>query len=78
MVMAVLLAACGTETTKSPSRHQERLRKASGIEVFYVECSRDLWDVTSDEAHGDEGRMGRDAAKASKITKISGGLPVYA
>lgn len=74
-VIAVFLAGCGSQTTKSPSRHQERLRKASGIEVFYVECSRDLWDVTSAETQdrGSE-RQDRDAVKASKITKKSGNL----
>ncbi|MEU0947255.1 hypothetical protein ABZ379_31750 [Streptomyces canus] len=71
VVVVVLLASCGSWTTKSPSRHQERLRKASGIEVFYVECSRDLWDVTSASTRGEDGddRENRDEVKASKITK---------
>lgn len=74
-VIAVLLAGCGSQTTKSPNRHQERLRKASGIEVFYVECSRDLWDVTSESTQGDGSeRMDRGEVEASKITKTSGGL----
>jgi hypothetical protein len=74
-VIAVFLTGCGTETTKSPSRQQERLRKAAGIEVFYVECNRDLWEETSKKTHYRENggeREGWEAVKASKITKISG------
>lgn len=77
VIVAVLLTGCGSQSTKSPSRHQERLRKAAGIEVFYVECSRDLWDVTSAGTKGNQdksGRMGRDGVKGAKITKRSGGL----
>ncbi|MET9915161.1 hypothetical protein ABZZ74_52500 [Streptomyces sp. NPDC006476] len=73
-VVAVILAGCGTQSTKSPSRHQERLRKAVGIEVFYIECSRDLRDVTSASTPNNDERMSRGQVKASKITKTPGGL----
>ncbi|MBA4861719.1 hypothetical protein H1V43_10040 [Streptomyces sp. PSKA54] len=73
-VVTLLLAGCGSATTKSPARHQERLRKAAGIEVFYVECSRDLWDVTSADTKGGDIRQNRDGVKGAKIGKGPGAL----
>lgn len=74
-IAAVLLAGCGSATTKSPERHQERLRKAAGIEVFYVECTRDLWEETSRRTRGgDNGRQGRDGVEGAKVSKATGNL----
>lgn len=75
VVVAVLLSSCGSATTKTPAGHQERLRKAAGIEVFYVECRRDLWDLTSADTDSDgSSRHGRDGVKGAKITGGSGEL----
>lgn len=74
IVVAVLLAGCDS-ATKSPERHQERLRKAAGIEVFYVECNRDLWDLTSADTKGGPNlRERREGVRGAKVTKGPGAL----
>ena len=50
------ITACATD---SPPKHQERLRKAAGIRVFYIDCTKELWNTTTREVLPKE-REGRN------------------
>ncbi|PGH48140.1 hypothetical protein [Streptomyces sp. Ru87] len=71
VLTTVTLAACSTE---SPPQHQERLRKAAGIRVFNIDCTKDLWETTSKSADAGSDRGSQEGVKGAKVEKGEDGL----
>jgi hypothetical protein len=61
--VALFVLALTSCATKSPPHQKERERKAAGVVLFRIHCSKDLWD-----------RTGKDAGVSAKVTPEAGGL----
>ncbi|MFJ1751135.1 hypothetical protein ACIOJD_33645 [Streptomyces sp. NPDC088116] len=67
LLAIAFMTGCSTD---SPPQHSERLQKAAGLKVFYVETSKELWEKTSDQ----EGRDGPDLEIKSTSKDLDNGL----
>ncbi|MER5974219.1 hypothetical protein ABT112_31695 [Streptomyces sp. NPDC002055] len=73
IVMLSLLAAfltSGCAVVNSPPRHSERLQKASGLKVFQVDTTKELWEKTSEQIPYDQ----REAPIDAKTKRLNNGL----
>jgi hypothetical protein len=66
---SALLAGCAT---KSPAEHDDRLRKAAGLEEFYIVTTPSLWEATAVTDVGG----GKDAISVEP-TELGNGLNEY-
>ncbi|PVD04435.1 hypothetical protein DBP12_03150 [Streptomyces sp. CS014] len=64
-------AACGSQLPDSPEGHEERVRKAAGVRVFSIQCSKDLWNATRNGWYATEDAYD---IKPMKVTDEAGGV----
>ncbi|MFB6814357.1 hypothetical protein ACFCV8_07405 [Streptomyces sp. NPDC056347] len=67
---AGLLLAMTSCTVESPRRHSERLQKASGLKVFQIDTTKDLWAKTSEQTPYEQG----DRPIKVKVKTLPNGL----
>ncbi|MGW2282868.1 hypothetical protein [Streptomyces sp. NPDC001770] len=69
-VCAALLLSVGGCAVESPSKHSERLQKASGLKVFQIDTNKELWKKTSNQ----RAYTSEDLRITAKVKALDNGL----